>query len=357
MNENPKYVMRWHVTLVMIVASMLRIQGSAAFIVSPFVQRKTSLSTKYLKTRAPATLDYPWLDHFPSPHQNNMVPTQIGRGSTFLKMSSDSDDGPGIGTIVTIVFFLVVFVGTSLAPMLDAARNSPTGDLNLGDSVVTRQDPPGKLQNYENSSDKLSRTKIQEKLNRVPVFYLVSGPNKEMQEKIYLSFEDATSAAGSDATVKCTTLDQVMYPLVLKRGRMRMAPPPLEVQLAEENLQAQGLSTKNFKLVPSKAAIKDAAETKTDLADGDIPLFVADRLAFAGDAGPQVPLFFEKADCITSYSRLRESRGDRIPAQPNIRSTTLMDELYSMEKGTRPAVSQLQFYSTADDLMKASEML
>jgi hypothetical protein len=78
------------------------------------------------------------------------------------------------------------------------------------------------------------------------------------------------------------------YPLVLKRGRMRMAPPPLEVQQAEETLQAQGLSTKNFKLIPSKAAIKDAAETKTDLADGDIPLFVADRLAFAGDAGPQV---------------------------------------------------------------------
>eukprot|EP00550_Attheya_septentrionalis_P012243 CAMPEP_0198306168 /NCGR_PEP_ID=MMETSP1449-20131203/58281_1 /TAXON_ID=420275 /ORGANISM="Attheya septentrionalis, Strain CCMP2084" /LENGTH=351 /DNA_ID=CAMNT_0044008717 /DNA_START=36 /DNA_END=1091 /DNA_ORIENTATION=+ len=351
--------MKWHVTLVMIgIASMLQIQGSDAFVVSPIVQRKTSL-TKNLKTRSPATLDFPLLDHHvPSPHQNNMVHTQIGRGSNFLKMSSDSDDdGPGIGTIVTIVFFLVVFVGTSLAPMLDAARNSPTGDLNLGDSVVTRQDPPGKLKNYENSSDKLSRTKIQEKLNRVPVFYLVSGPNREMQEKIYLSFEDATSAAGSGATVKCTTLDQVMYPLVLKRGRMRMAPPPLEVQQAEETLQAQGLSTKNFKLIPSKAAIKDAAETKTDLADGDIPLFVADRLAFAGDAGPQVPLFFEKADCITSYDRLRESRGDRIPAQPNIRSTTLMDELYSMEKGTRPAVSQLQFYSTADDLMRASEML
>jgi hypothetical protein len=212
MNASPKYVrMRWHVTLLMIVASMLRIQGSDAFVVSPIVQRKTSVSTKNLKTKAPATLDFPWLDHHvPSPHQNNMVPTQFRRGSTLLKMSSDSDDGPGIGTIVTIVFFLVVFVGTSLAPMLDAARNSPTGDLNLGDSVVTRQDPPGKLKNYENSSDKLSRTKIQEKLNRVPVFYLVSGPNREMQEKIYLSFEDATSAAGSGATVKCTTLDQVM---------------------------------------------------------------------------------------------------------------------------------------------------
>jgi hypothetical protein len=69
-----------------------------------------------------------------------------------------------------------------------------------------------------------------------------------------------------------------------------MAPPPLEVQQAEETMQAQGLSTKNFKLVPSTAATNDAAETNTDLADGDIPLFVADRLAFAGNGneGPQV---------------------------------------------------------------------
>ena len=91
--------------------------------------------------------------------------------------------------------------------------------------------------------------------------------------------------------------------------------------------------------------------------DGDIPLFVVERLAFAGaDGKPELPLFTEKEDAITSYSRLRESGGNKLPEQPSIRTTTLLDVLESMEKGTRPGVGQLQFYGNADDVLKADEM-
>jgi hypothetical protein len=34
-----------------------------------------------------------------------------------------------------------------------------------------------------------------------------------------------------------------------------------------------------------------------------------------------------------------------------------MDELNSMEKGTRPGVTQLAFYASADDLLQATEMM
>jgi hypothetical protein len=136
---------------------------------------------------------------------------------------------------------------------------------------------------------------------------------------------------------------------------MRMAQPPVEVEKAESEL-SNSESPKKYRLVPSKAALEQAKEYNTKVADSDIPLFVADRLAFASSKGPQLPLFVDKNDCVMSYQRLREGKKS-LPEQPNIRTTSLVDELYSMEKGTRPGVSQLAFYATADDVDRASQIL
>ena len=132
---------------------------------------------------------------------------------------------------------------------------------------------------------------------------------------------------------------------------MRMEPPPAEVAKAEAEITFD----KTYRLIPSKAAKEQVAEFNVDLADGDVPFFVADRLAFAGAKGPQLPLFTDKNDCIYSYQRLRES-SKKLPEIPNVRVATLMDEIYSMEKGTRPGVSQLAFYGHAEDLSKATEI-
>ena len=136
-----------------------------------------------------------------------------------------------------------------------------------------------------------------------------------------------------------------------------MAPPPAEVAKAEQELLGgdNGPGQKTYRLVPSQTSRKQAAEFKMELADGDFPLFVADRLAFASPKGPQLPLFVDKEDCITSYERLRGGKSS-LPEQPNIRTTSLLDTISSMEKGTRPGVSQLAFYATAEDLSKASEI-
>ena len=142
-----------------------------------------------------------------------------------------------------------------------------------------------------------------------------------------------------------------------------MAPPPKEVATAELELNSDDQKMKSsstsvtYQLIASKAASNQAKEFQLDLGGGnDIPLFVADRLAFASSDGPQVPLFLDKDDCVLSYQRLREGKST-LPENPNIRTTTLMETLNSMEKGTRPGVSQLAFYATADDVNKAAEML
>jgi hypothetical protein len=132
-----------------------------------------------------------------------------------------------------------------------------------------------------------------------------------------------------------------------------MAPPPVEVQVAEADLTS-GVP-KKFRLVPSRVAVQQAKEFDMDLATNDIPLFVADRLAFASPKGPQLPLFVDKSDCALSYQRLRQGRSS-LPEQPTIRTTSLLDTLDSMERGTRPGVSQLAFFATSENLAKAADI-
>ena len=193
--------------------------------------------------------------------------------------------------------------------------------------------------------------RIQQKLSNLPVFYIANSDGG-MQENIYFSYNEAkTNAAASDGNVvKVTTLDQIMYPLILKREGM-MTPTkstPIEVKNA---IAASSSSTTTYKLIPSAAALNDAKETGTTLKEGDVPLFSVARLAFAGSGGqPQVPLFLERADGVTSYERLGKSD------EAVVRTTSLLDVLDSMERGTRPAVGQLEFYGNAEDVMKADEM-
>eukprot|EP00985_Skeletonema_marinoi_P005079 scaffold2191_cov92-Skeletonema_marinoi.AAC.12 len=270
--------------------------------------------------------------------------------TTTLHMSSNNDnEGPAPITAIFISLVLLFFVVSAFAPLLDFASIQPSNqDLNLGDAVVTRQDDTNKLKNYQSKFDALSSTRIQQKLANLPVFYIATSDGG-MQENIYFSYSDATNAASSgESAVKVTTLDQIMYPLILKREGMfkPTAATPIEVKNA-----IASSSTTTYKLVPSAAAVTDAKDTGTTLKEGDIPLFSIARLAFAGSGGqPQVPLFLERADGVTSYTRLGKSD------EAVVRTTSLLDVLDSMERGTRPAVGQLEFYGNAEDVLKADEM-
>lgn len=284
----------------------------------------------------------------PKPHDTSSSCVQQQRQhSTSTHMSSnDNQEGPGAVTAVFIVAVLLFFVVSAFAPLLDFASIQPSSkDLNLGDAVVTRQDDMNKLKNYQSKFDALSPSRVQTKLSNLPVFF-ISRDGGVMDSNVYFSFNEAAAAGGG--TVKVTTLDQIMYPLILKRDGFfkPTAATPVEVKNA-----LASLGDKTYNLIPSAAATKDAKDTGTTLKEGDVPLFIIERLAFAGSGGqPQVPLFLEKADGVTSYSRLGKSD------QPIVRTTSLLDVLDSMERGTRPAVGQLEFYGNADDVLKADEM-
>ena len=329
------------------IAAFLAVVGPSHGFVTP-LRHVVVPGSRYHATDLPSQLSSPFI-------ATSAVDTT---STTALRMASD-DEGGGIVTKLALVGVLVVFLITSILPFLSEMQ-ADVGPANLSGAVATRDAPDS---GYESSFDRLSRAKIQEKLSRVPAFYLADKVTGRMAPEIYASYEDAVDAskAGDGSTVKATTLNQVMYPLVLKRGRMMMPPPPLEIAKAEEALRGEDgapvADGVNYKLIPSTQAKKSATELDLKLAANDIPLFVADRLAFAGSGGAQVPLFFEKEDAISSYQRLQQQSGSKLPAEPKIRATTLLDELNSMEKGTRPGVKQLEFYAAADDLMRADALM
>jgi hypothetical protein len=269
--------------------------------------------------------------------------------SQSLSSVETDNQGPGIITAVFAGVVLLLFGLSAFVPLLEVASTAPAANSNLGNSVVTRQDGP-EMKNYQSKFDALSPAKIQDKLRNLPVFYLVKDGN--INDKIYFSFNEAKAASEDiSAVVKVTTLDQVLYPLILKQGKFKASSTPVEIK------QAINSSTETqFILVPSTSSLKDAKETGTTLKQNDVPLFVVERLAFASNDGPQVPLFLERNDAIISYNRLRESGGGKLPADPVIRTTSLLDVLDSMERGTRQGTSQLAFYGNADDVLKADEM-
>ena len=328
------------------IAALLAVVGPSHGFVTP-LRHVVVPGSRYHATDLPSPLSSPFT-----------ATSAVDTSTTALRMASD-DEGGGIVTKLALVGVLVVFLITSILPFLSEMQ-ADVGPANLSGAVATRDAPDS---GYESSFDRLSRAKIQEKLSRVPAFYLVNKVTGRMVPEIYASYEDAVDAskAGDGSSVKATTLNQVMYPLVLKRGRMMMPPPPLEIAKAEEALRGEDgapvADGVNYKLIPSTQAKKSATELDLKLAANDIPLFVADRLAFAGSGGAQVPLFFEKEDAISSYQRLQQQSGSKLPAEPKIRATTLLDELNSMEKGTRPGVKQLEFYAAADDLMRADALM
>jgi len=121
------------------------------------------------------------------------------------------DEGPGLLASIGIVIIMILFVGTGLFPLVDGGGK----DLSIADSVVTRQDAPGKLENFESKQDRLSRAAIQEKLSALPVFYLSEGGT--MKTDLYLSYSDAIEAVSGakGVAVKATSLDQVMCVFVV----------------------------------------------------------------------------------------------------------------------------------------------
>lgn len=152
----------------------------------------------------------------PSLFQNSIQLSHQQRNSRTACSMAKEDEEQSLMRTISIGFVIILFVSTSI--FLPLMEGGGSRDLSIADSVVTTQDNPNKLKDYEDNKSRLSRAAIQEKLNSLPIFYL--GDGEKMQQNLYFSYSDALAATTGSFRVKATSLDQVMYPLILKRGRM-----------------------------------------------------------------------------------------------------------------------------------------
>ena len=126
---------------------------------------------------------------------------EVSSSALFMTSGGGGDSSKGIVTAAGFVVIAALFVGGSILPLMDMGGG---GVAPLANSVATRDQVQ---QVVTNEKYRLSRAAIQEKLNPVPVFYVVEG-NGEIGTNLYLSYDDAVNDAGSKL-VKATTLDQV----------------------------------------------------------------------------------------------------------------------------------------------------
>jgi hypothetical protein len=177
---------------------------------------------------------------------------------------------------------------------------------------------------------KLTRGEIQRKLSQVPVFYVrqslggvaLDGSNKGT---FFLDVRDAEKAA-SGKSVSATTLDDVYYALLEKKGKV----------IAGVGGGAAALSdlAAEYKIVPSSAAVAFAdglspgwrSTAGEGRAENAVPLFSAEKLAFQGIGRPKIPLFTAADDLKESWERLESSN------PPTIKVTTLQAILSQMER-------------------------
>ncbi|CAM9579975.1 unnamed protein product [Chrysoparadoxa australica] len=282
--------------------------------------------------------------------------TRTRQKRTQLYMQQREDDGFAKGAIAAfsgIVFLLVGFL-----PFLNA------GPGNGGASTVTVQTEQGNKQT-RGILTSLTRSEIQTKLSQMPVFFLRDADGAVWLEEgregtFFGSPQDAKDklaqlqSSGADVRgirAAATTLDDVYYSLLVKKGQ------PEVPRAAGAGLKSD--ATASYKLVPSQPQVDAAAKLKGAWSkergnnSGDIPLFIADKLAFRGKARLQIPLFTAVEDLITSWEKLEE--GNANPSKPIIEVTSLNTVVLRMEQGgydSRP----LEFFPDVEALEQATKL-
>jgi hypothetical protein len=192
----------WHLPLLFLLVSTC-----SSFTSRSSISRHASLLTTPSVSILPISKKFSVPDTVSTPRYYAVV-----RRSTRSKrfMANSNDEGPGLLTQLALGFIILIFLFTSIAPSF--MEGGGDRDLSIADSVVTRQDLPGKLAGFESTQDRLSRSTIQEKLSALPVFYLASSDGT-MKTDVYISYTDAVEAASKatgGVSVKATSLDQVL---------------------------------------------------------------------------------------------------------------------------------------------------
>ncbi|CAM9110481.1 unnamed protein product [Ascophyllum nodosum] len=276
------------------------------------------------------------------------------RASTLLTMT----DGNNFSKKLAAVFLASVTLGASTIPFFFLGPESN------GPKTVRVMDEDGSV-SERGALTAMTREEIQKKLAQIPVFFLRDESGSVYVEGgeglFFMSPEDAKakledlkSADGQKVRVAATTLDDVWFPLLKKKG-LNKKPVAAQASMLS-NMSAR------YRLVPRSNQITQAIETAgwntVTVGDKDgVPVWAADTLAFKGTGTGskyKMPLFTNVDDLMTSWERLKTEAGSATKS-PTIQVSSIGTIIDIMERGGANN-RDLEFFADMDAIEKAEEL-
>ncbi|CAM9234041.1 unnamed protein product [Choristocarpus tenellus] len=306
-------------------------RGATAF-VAPYIPRRLNLRTgRVIGSR-------------------DTTSCRISRASTVVCMAQE--EGTSFKNIAVASVLLVATFGASVLPFLSAGPE--TGSASKTVRVVQEDG----TEIIKGSLTAMSRAEIQKKLSQLPVFFLRESNGavhlKNGEGLFFMSPEDAKAKLAAltnseNIRVAATTLDDVFFPLVLKKG----------ANAKPVGAETSGISDTSAKyhLVARSEQLEKASklqETLVEIQKDDVPVWIADTLAFQGVGRIKIPLFTNYSDLETSWERLKAS-GSKSAAAPRVQVTTIAEVVRKMEKGGGDN-RMLEFFADMEAIDQAEKL-
>ena len=160
---------------------------------------------------------------------------------------------------------------------------------------------------------------------------------------------DAYASKNSGCKVTAAALDEIYLSLVAKKVK----PSVVGGMVAKSNFDAQ------YKFVPARNSFDDApSEWKSTHSEFDVPLYRVQNMAFEDPHGLILPLFTSKADAVTSYERLQDSKKEQKSdlKKPDIQTTSLLDIIDLFNTGGFESRA-LEIFPDMQSIKVAKEMM
>eukprot|EP00611_Tribonema_gayanum_P026424 TRINITY_DN6293_c0_g1_i1.p1 TRINITY_DN6293_c0_g1~~TRINITY_DN6293_c0_g1_i1.p1 ORF type:complete len:359 (-),score=129.59 TRINITY_DN6293_c0_g1_i1:174-1223(-) len=287
---------------------------------------------------------------------------RAGAAARTLRMAEGKASGASVAFVLVA---LALFVGASVMTLLNAPPPAATSSYAPQGTVKVTTESGRVVQRGALTS--LTRGEIQKKLSQLPVFYISNAQGGayvggDGVGRFYMSADDAAAdlAALSDAaapsalSVAATTLDDVWYPLIARKAS-QSAP-------SGAGAAARSDPSATYRLVASKAQAAHADEVlptwRGSEEEGAVPLWIADRLAFAGGYGGgkvKIPLFTTLEDLNASWARLKGDAGGSGAPTPAVQVSSLQATVSKFERGGGDA-RLLEFYPDIESIEAAEKL-
>lgn len=274
-----------------------------------------------------------------------------GQRNQLVLMSSS--DGPALplksvaaGTLLIVGVFGTGFLDTIQRGIREAGAPPAQQQQSLKKASVEGE--------QRGAMTRLTRREINFKLAQVPVFFAANGDAVYLdgqRGQLFINVEDAEAYAKSKGglPVKAATLEDVYFPLVVKKAKISTFLPGVAVASDP---------AAEYVLVPPAKQTKTMTDAAVAVDANDVPLFRVPNLAFS-KGSLEIPLFLYREDAQGAYERLKDDKAkEGKPAPPElVIQVTSINKIISLWEAGGFEGRALELYPGTNDIDNARVLL